>query len=316
MSLISNIYASGGRRVILREVGLRDGLQMVKNFPTLHGKKQWLSEGVHAGIRHFEVGSFLPPARYPQFADVRDLISHAGTHDNVYCSALTMNERAIIDAAQTSVNEIVCVVSSTQEHSQANMRCSRKQAINLIRMAKNIREAEKRDYVITAAIPMAFGCSISGAVSKETILGLIERCIDAGADVISIADTVGFAGPKQITDLSRDVVKLCGKIPVILHLHDTRGMAISNAAAALDCGVEILDGSLGGLGGCPYAPGATGNVVLEDLVFLCERMGFQTYVDIEKLVEVRMVLMREMPKEKLYGALARAGPPQNIQWRA
>jgi hydroxymethylglutaryl-CoA lyase len=124
-----------------------------------------------------------------------------------------------------------------------------------------------------------------------------------------VADTVGYSGPRQVGELTKAVVKLCGAKPVCVHLHDTRGMGIANASAALDAGARILDGSLGGLGGCPFAPGATGNVVFEDLVFLSESMGFETGIDIEKLVGVRSILRQEMPDEPLYGGLARAGLP-------
>ena len=131
----------------------------------------------------------------------------------------------------------------------------------------------------------------------------------AGVDAVGIADTVGYAGPKQVGELTKAAVRLAGSKPICVHLHDTRGMGIANASAALDMGARILDGSLGGLGGCPFAPGATGNVVFEDLVFLCESKGFATGIDIGKLVAVRAILRSEMPNEQLYGGLARAGLP-------
>jgi hydroxymethylglutaryl-CoA lyase len=141
------------------------------------------------------------------------------------------------------------------------------------------------------------------------VLKLVDKCLEAGVDFVAIADTVGYAGPKQVGELTRAAVKLSGPKPVCVHLHDTRGMGIANASAALDAGARILDGSLGGLGGCPFAPGATGNVVFEDLAFLCESKGFATGIDIEKLIAVRAILRSEMPNEALYGGLARAGLP-------
>ncbi|MCF6214923.1 MAG: hypothetical protein L3J58_01980 [Emcibacter sp.] len=314
MSIVNDIYPFDSQRVILREVGLRDGLQQVRKYPSTVGKVAWISQGKNAGLRHFEVGSFLPPKRYPQFADVRDLINCVNEIDEVFSSVLVMNERAIADAVKTNVDELVCVVSATEEHSQANMRRSQSDSIDLVRAANNARKFSGRKRVIVAAIPMSFGCSISGEVPKQAVLNLAASCLEAGADAISIADTVGFAAPLQITDLARDVVKLCAKVPVIIHLHDTRGLALANAAAALDVGINIIDGAVGGLGGCPFAPGATGNVVLEDLVFLCERMGFRTDIDLQKLIDIRQILAREMPDEILYGTLARAGPPPRIYW--
>lgn len=163
---------------------------------------------------------------------------------------------------------------------------------------------------------MAFGCSIAGEVDPEEVVRLAAGCVEAGADVIGLADTVGFAGPDQISDLIRRVRKELGDTVIGIHLHDTRGMGIANASAALDAGVRVLDGALAGLGGCPFAPGATGNVVFEDLVYLCERKGFATGIDPEKLNAVREIAMTEMPTEKFYGALPRAGVPRQINWQA
>jgi hydroxymethylglutaryl-CoA lyase len=157
---------------------------------------------------------------------------------------------------------------------------------------------------------MALGCSMTGPVDPDEVVRLVEKCLQAGVDFVAIADTVGYAGPKQVGELTEAIVKLSGPKPVCVHLHDTRGMGIANASAALDAGARILDGSLGGLGGCPFAPGATGNVVFEDLAFLCESKGFNTAIDIEKLVAVRSILKSEMPGEPLYGGLARAGLPR------
>ena len=142
------------------------------------------------------------------------------------------------------------------------------------------------------------------------MLRLTEKLFEAGVDMVAIADTVGYAGPKQVGELTAAAVKIAGAKPICIHLHDTRGMGIANASAALDAGARVLDGSLGGLGGCPFAPGATGNVVFEDLAFLCESKGFKTGIDIEKLVAVREILKSEMPGEALYGGLARAGLPR------
>ena len=137
-----------------------------------------------------------------------------------------------------------------------------------------MRDASEHKPIVNAAISMALGCSIAGPVDPKEVMKLVEKCLEAGVDFVAIADTVGYAGPKQVGELTRAAVKLSGTKPVCVHLHDTRGMGIANASAALDAGARILDGSLGGLGGCPFAPGATGNVVFEDLAFLCESKGF------------------------------------------
>ncbi len=307
MSRVQQVYPAG--QVTLREVGLRDGLQLVKTFPPTAAKQRWLREEYAAGVRCFEVGSFLPARTFPQFADVSEIISTVAALPGAHGIALVLNERGVNDALASGVAEIASVVSATEAHSQANARRSRASAIENIARLCELRDASTHKPIVHAAISMALGCSISGAVDPNEVLRLVEQCFAAGADAVGIADTVGFAGPQQVGDLTAAAVKLAGSKPICVHLHDTRGMGIANASAALDAGARILDGSLGGLGGCPFAPGATGNVVFEDLVFLCESKGFATGIDIEQLVAVREVLREAMPDEPLYGGLARAGLP-------
>ncbi|MDE0532112.1 MAG: hydroxymethylglutaryl-CoA lyase [Albidovulum sp.] len=311
---VGDLYPEG--RVSLRELGLRDGLQLTSTWPATADKMEWIEREFDAGIRHFEVGSFLPKSRYPQFADISQLIERIGLLPSAKSSALTMNERAVRDALNTQVDEIVLVVSSTEEHSLANIRRGRQASIDLVRHARIERDAANSMPVVNTAISMAFGCSISGQVDPQEVTGIAVACVEAGAEVIGLADTVGFAGPRQVRRLVQEIRRALPGIPLIIHLHDTRGTGIANAAAALDEGVRILDGTLGGLGGCPFAPGATGNVAIEDLVFLCERQGFDTGIDLEALIDVRVVLARSMPGEKLHGSLARAGAPKKVSWRA
>ena len=307
MTRVHDVYPDN--RVSLREVGLRDGLQLVKTFPSTAGKQRWIREEYAAGVRHFEVGSFLPASTFPQFADVRDVVRAVAALPGAHGIALALNERGVNEALASGVAEIASVVSATEEHSQANARRSRDQAIANVKRLCELRDASEHKPIVNAAISMALGCSIAGPVDPKEVIKLVEKCLEAGVDFVAIADTVGYAGPKQVGELTRAAVKLSGAKPVCIHLHDTRGMGIANASAALDAGARILDGSLGGLGGCPFAPGATGNVVFEDLAFLCEGKGFTTGIDIEKLITVRSILKAEMPGEPLYGGLARAGLP-------
>ena len=296
-------------RVSLREVGLRDGLQLVKKFPSTAAKQRWLREEYGAGVRHFEVGSFLPASTFPQFADVREIVRTVAALPGAHGIALALNERGVNEALASGVAEIATVVSATEEHSQANANRTRDSALANVKRLCELRDASPHKPIVNAAISMALGCSIVGPVDPKEVLALVEKCLEAGVDFVAIADTVGYAGPRQVGELTKAVVKIAGSKPVCVHLHDTRGMGIANASAALDAGARILDGSLGGLGGCPFAPGATGNVVFEDLVFLCESKGFHTGIDIEKLIAVRSILRSEMPDETLYGGLARAGLP-------
>jgi hydroxymethylglutaryl-CoA lyase len=307
MTRVHDVYPED--RVSLREVGLRDGLQMVKTFPSTSAKQRWVRDEYAAGVRHFEVGSFLPAKTFPQFTDVREVIKTVASLPGAHGVALTLNERGVNEALASGVAEVATVVSATEEHSQANANRSRDSAIANVRRLCELRDASAHRPLVNAAISMALGCSITGPVDPREVLKLVEKCLEAGVDFVAVADTVGYAGPKQVGQLTAAAVKLSGSKPVCVHLHDTRGMGIANASAALDAGARILDGSLGGLGGCPFAPGATGNVVFEDLVFLCESKGFATGIDIERLVAVRSILRAEMPDEPLYGGLARAGVP-------
>jgi hydroxymethylglutaryl-CoA lyase len=307
MSNVNDIYP--GDRIILREVGLRDGLQLVKTFPSTAAKRRWIGREYDAGVRHFEVGSFLPAKTFPQFADVLEIVDAIAALPGAHGVALALNERGVNGALASGVAEIGSVVSATEEHSRANANRSRDQAIANIKRLCELRDNSAHRPVVSAAISMALGCSIVGPVDPKEVIRLAEKCYEAGADVVAVADTVGYAGPKAVGELTAAVVKIAGSRPVCVHLHDTRGMGIANASAALDAGARILDGSLGGLGGCPFAPGATGNVVFEDLVFLCESKGFATGIDVEKLVAVRGILRDEMPGETLYGGVARAGLP-------
>ena len=308
MTRVQDVYPDS--RVSLREVGLRDGLQLVKTFPSTAAKQRWVRDEYGAGVRHFEVGSFLPASTFPQFADVRDIVRTIASLSGAHGVALALNERGVNEALASGVAEIASVVSATEEHSQANANRSRDQAIANVRRLCELRDASSHKPIVNAAISMALGCSIVGEVDLKEVLWLTEKLYEAGVDMVAIADTVGYAGPKQVGELTKGAVRIAGSKPVCVHLHDTRGMGIANAAAALDAGARVLDGSLGGLGGCPFAPGATGNVVFEDLVFLCESKGFPTGIDLDRLIAVRSILKSEMPGETLYGGLARAGRPR------
>jgi hydroxymethylglutaryl-CoA lyase len=314
MTRIQDVYPEN--QVVLREVGLRDGLQLVKTCPSTDAKQRWVREEFAAGVRHFEVGSFLPAKTFPQFADVREVLRTLAALPGAHGVALVLNERGANEALASGVAEIATVVSATEEHSQANANRSRESAIANAKRLCELRDASEHKPIVNAAISMALGCSITGAVDPNEVLRLVEKCFAAGVDMVGIADTVGYAGPKAVGDLTREAVRIAGSKPIFIHLHDTRGMGIANASAALDAGARILDGSLGGLGGCPFAPGATGNVVFEDLAFLCESKGFATGIDIEKLVAVREILRAAMPNEPLYGGLARAGLPRGTAAKA
>ncbi|MBE9637196.1 hydroxymethylglutaryl-CoA lyase [Salipiger mangrovisoli] len=303
-------------QLAIREVGLRDGLQMTARWPSTPKKLEWVDREAAAGVRYFEVGSFLPADKVPRFADVREVIAGVSRHPGAHGIALALNQRGATDALATGVQEITLVISASEAHNAANVRRTQEQSLAEIANVVRLRDEAGSATIINAGIAMAFGCSLSGAVPEDAVLRMIDRCLEAGVDMVGVADTVGYAGPRQVASLCRRIADRLGPLPYVLHLHDTRGTGIANAAAALDAGCRILDASLAGLGGCPFAPGATGNVVIEDLVFLAETMGFSTGIDLGKLVALRDIPAGEMPGEALFGALAKAGPPRAMSWQA
>jgi len=307
MTDINTVYPPN--MISLREVGLRDGLQMVKTYPTTQGKIDWIQQEYAAGIRHFELGSFLPKTRYPVFADIQDLIDTVATLPGAFGSGLSPNKTGSLNALSSGIGEIHCVVSVSEAHNQANLKRTRETTLREIFNLCALRKQMDSPPHIGVGLAMAFGCSISGTIDPADVLDMADQCYAAGVDIVSIADTVGYAGPKQVETLAAEMRKIAGDSPFGVHLHDTRGMGLANATAAMGQGVRVLDASLGGLGGCPAAPNATGNIVMEDLVYLCQTGGFETGVDLEKLIAVRNILHREMPDEPLYGGMAKAGLP-------
>jgi hydroxymethylglutaryl-CoA lyase len=297
-------------KVAIREVGLRDGLQLVKQWPPTQAKADWVTIDYEAGIRHFEAGSFLPASSAPQFADVEQVLDVVASLPKAFSSALILNPKGAERALRAPVDELIAVVSASEQHNLANIRRSRAQSLDEFRELVSMRNASDRRPLISVGIAMSFGCSIEGDIPIGEVLRIAEACAEAGADVIYIADTVGYGGPRQVTTLVRELRSLLGDLPIGAHFHDTRGLGLANAAAALDHGVRILDASLAGLGGCPFAPKATGNIVLEDAIFLAQTMGFDVPVDLDVLVEARAILAQTMPDEKLYGGVAAAGGPR------
>jgi hydroxymethylglutaryl-CoA lyase len=221
MTRLQDVYPDN--RVILREVGLRDGLQLVKTFPSTAAKQRWIREEYAAGVRHFEVGSFLPAKTFPQFVDVRDIIQTVGALPGAYGIALTLNERGVNEALASGVAEVATVVSATEEHSQANANRTRESAIANVKRLCELRDASEHKPIINAAVSMALGCSIVGAVDPKEVLRITEKLFEAGVDMVAIADTVGYAGPKQVGELTAGAVKIAGNKPICIHLHDTRG---------------------------------------------------------------------------------------------
>lgn len=298
----------------VREVGLRDGLQMVDRFVPTETKLAWLAAESAAGVRAFEITSFVSKSRMPQFADAEVMTAACRDRSESDASVLTLNTRGAERALEAGASRLVYVLSASGAHSRGNAGRDTEAALQeFTSVARLVHafDAGNRPR-IEAGIATAFGCTMEGAIDPEHVRRLATRLAELGADEIMLADTVGYAEPRHVARLFAQVGADLGSIPLGGHFHDTRGLGLANVVAALDAGVTKFDSSLGGLGGCPFAPGASGNVSTEDLAYLLQAMGYRTGIDLQALLSVRRALTDWLPGVALYGSLAQAGLPRHF----
>lgn len=296
--------------VLISEVGPRDGLQSVKaTMPTGH-KKAWIDALVTAGVQEIEVASFVPARLLPQMADAAEVVRHALTHADVCVMALVPNQKGAEAALRAGVHKLTMPVSASEAHSLANVRKTREQMVEEVRAIARMRDELAPHVKLEAGISTAFGCTLQGLVPEDDVIWLAEQCVEAGADESGLSDTTGMANPAQVKRLFTRLRAALGEHAGAAHMHNTRGLGLANCLAAYEAGVRTFDASLGGLGGCPYAPGASGNVVTEDLVFMFEAMGIATGIDLPRLFESRRPLSDGLPGEPLYGMTPEAGLPK------
>jgi len=296
--------------VLISEVGPRDGLQSVKATMSTADKFKWIDALVAAGLREIEVCSFVPAKLLPQMADAALVVQHALQHRGVTIMALVPNLRGAEAALKSGVHKITIPCSASEAHSLANVRKSRKDMVEEVRAIVRLRNEIAPGVKIEAGLSTAFGCTIQGEVTDDDVVWMAEQVVAAGVDEAGLSDTTGMANPAQVRRLFNKVRAAIGDKTGAAHMHNTRGLGLANCLAAYDVGVRTFDASLGGLGGCPYAPGASGNVVTEDLVFMFEAMGITTGVDLEKLIAAREPLMAGLPGEPVYGMTPLAGLPK------
>jgi hydroxymethylglutaryl-CoA lyase len=298
----------------VREVGPRDGLQMVKTNLSSERKLAWCRRAAEAGIAEIEVTSFVPPKVVPQFADAEEVARGALAIGGFQASVLVPNLKGAERAFAIGLPKVNYVLSASEAHNLANVRRSTEESLQDFARIVAVRNQRPGTRIsLAGGIATAFGCTIAGAVSEVRVVELAVRLAEMGADEIIVADTVGYGDPGQVRRLLRAVIGAVGRIPVASHFHDTRGLGLANVTAALDAGVRAFDASLAGLGGCPFAPGATGNIDTEDTVFLLEQLGFDTGVDVEALIALRRDVESWLPGERFSGAIARAGLPKTYR---
>lgn len=304
-------------KIQISEVGPRDGLQSVATVISTQQKCRWIDALADAGLTEIEVGSFVPKGLFPQLADTAEIVQHARRRLNLCVLALAPNLHGAQNALDAGVHKITIPVSASDAHSLANLRKTPEEMLKEVQfisetVALHNSRPESVRVSVEVGISTAFGCTIQGPVPEDRVIRLAEACAHAGADSVGLSDTTGMANPTQVGRLFRRLRAELGDRTGAAHLHNTRGLGLANVLAAYEVGVGAFDSSLAGLGGCPYAPGASGNIVTEDLVYMFEAMGVRTGVSFEGLLQARRILSECLPSEPLYGMTPLAGLPKGF----
>jgi hydroxymethylglutaryl-CoA lyase len=303
--------------VEISEVGPRDGLQSITPIMPTAAKKAWITAEAAAGVREIEVGSFVPASILPQLADTAELVAHARGIAGLKVAVLVPNYRGAEAAIAAGAHKITIPLSVSETHSLKNVRRTHAQMYEEVaRIAALIRSlpAAQRPH-FAGGLSTAFGCTLEGRISHAQVLKAAEALLAAGCDEVGLSDTTGYADPRNVRELTQSLWSACGRDRLTgIHLHNTRGQGLACALAAVEIGLETVDASLGGIGGCPFAPGASGNIVTEDLVFMLEAMGLKTGIDLEQLLAVREIVRAALPDEvELFGFTAAAGLPKGFR---
>ncbi len=301
----------------ISEVGTRDGLQSIDTIMPTEAKKAWIAAEAAAGVPEIEVGSFVPAHVLPQLADTAELVRYARTIDGLNVAVLVPNLKGALAAIDAGAHKMAIPFSVSETHSLRNVKRTHEQMFEAVEQIANaIKEnpADRRP-TFEVGLSTAFGCTIEGPVSEDLVIQIAERVIALGADEVGLSDTTGYGNPAQVKRLTKRIHTAVGSDRLTgIHLHNTRGQGLANVMAALDVGLRTVDASLGGIGGCPFAPGASGNIVTEDLVFMLEAMGLNTGIDIDKLLKVRAQVQAALPGEAMYGFTPDAGLPKGFTY--
>lgn len=299
--------------VLVSEVGPRDGLQSIRSIMPTEAKQRWIAAEAAAGVREIEVGSFVPPKLLPQLADTAEIVAFARTIPGLTVAVLVPNFKGAENAVKAGAHKITLPLSVSETHSKANLRKTHAEVLDEVRRIAELLGSLPPDQrpSFEGGLSTAFGCTLEGVVPEGKVVELARRLVELGCDEVGLSDTTGYANPKQLRRLIRLIWTEVGRERMTgVHLHNTRGLGLANALAALDEGITTLDSSLGGLGGCPFAPGASGNIVTEDLVFMLDAMGLRTGIDLDRLLAVREIVTGALPEEALYGFTPDAGLPK------
>jgi hydroxymethylglutaryl-CoA lyase len=300
-------------RAIIREVGLRDGLQSIAAIMPTARKIEWIEAAHAAGQREIEVGSFVPARLLPQLADTGELVAFAKTLPGLVVSVLVPNLKGAEKAIETAAHVMLVPLSASHAHSLANLRKPPGEVVAEVARIRAARDAAGSSTIIEVGMSTAFGCTIQGRVEPKEVLRLMQAVLDAGADRVGLADTVGYADPRMVRELFEQALRVAGDRLCCGHFHDTRGLALANVYAALELGITRFDASLAGIGGCPHAPGASGNASTEDLAYMLASMNIHTGIDLDQLLLLRAKIAEWLRGETLHGTLWRAGLPKTMK---
>jgi hydroxymethylglutaryl-CoA lyase len=301
------------QRVTVREVGLRDGLQSIAQTLPTAKKLQWIQGAYDAGIREIEVGSFVPPKLLPQLADTAELVAFAKTLPGLAVSVLVPNLKGAERAMDSGADWMLLPLSASHAHSLANLRKAPDDVVAEIGAIVESRRARSSAIRIEVGMSTAFGCTIQGQVAVDEVLRLLKAVLALDVDRVGLADTVGYADPRQVGELFAKAREVAGDKLGCGHFHDTRGLGLANVMAALQAGETRFDACLAGIGGCPHAPGASGNVATEDLTYLMASMDIDTGIDFVKLMALRAQVAQWLAGECLHGSIAQAGLPKTLR---
>ncbi len=291
-------------RVSITEVGTRDGFQSEKVFIPTAVKAEILDALIATGLRHFEATSFVSPRAVPQLADAHDMLALVRRRSEAHLATLVPNARGAERALGAGVDEIVCFVSASETHNQANLNAS---IAGSLANVTEIAGIAQRTTPLRGAVACAFGCPFEGEVPVAAAMRLVNAYVALGIDRISLGDTTGMATPPTVARLVEAVRTRHPVLRIALHFHNTRGVGLANVMVGLDLGIREFESSIAGLGGCPFAPGATGNICTEDLVYLLEESGFNTGIDLDALIAVAR-RVEEVIGRTLPGQVMKAGP--------
>jgi hydroxymethylglutaryl-CoA lyase len=298
--------------VIVREVGLRDGLQSIPRIVSTEHKIEWLNGAYAAGLREIEVGSFVPARLLPQLADTAEVVASAKKLPGLVTSVLVPNLRGAQAALDSDADVMLLPLSASHAHSLANLRKTPDQVVAEVSTIRALRDSSGSRCLIEVGISTAFGCTIQGEVPENEVLRLLQAVLDAGADRVGLADTVGYAQPLQVRGMFELGFDVAGERLSCGHFHDTRGLGLTNLFVAWQAGVRRFDACAAGIGGCPHAPGASGNVSTEDTAFLFASMGVPTGLDFDALIALRTKVTNWLEGETFGGAIWRAGLPKTM----